>query len=126
MNELENSLQMKATSELQRYLKSNMFNKETAVIAQAILKERGAAIPEPIPEEALEESYSKARSNSNKKFLVVIFTIVGWAVYAYATGLFEEGQGKRLEHSVFVTGLFLATELGWIVLGSRGGSRRKK
>jgi hypothetical protein len=123
MNELESNLQKKESSELQRYLKNNMFNSESTVIAKAILKDRGATIPEAISEDVIDGNARKERSASNKKFLLVLVTIALWIVYGFATGLFETGQEKRFQNSIFIIGLFLASELGWIALGNRKGKK---
>jgi hypothetical protein len=119
MTDLEKNLQEKPTSELQNALKYNHLTEEASVIARAILEKRGAAIPELIPEETIEGNYEKARSNSNRNFLITIILICVWAGYGYITGEFEPGQEKRLNQSMLITFLLIASVWGWDVFGRK-------
>jgi hypothetical protein len=119
MTDLEKNLEQKPTSELQNSLKHNHLTNEASVIARVILEKRGAAIPEPIPEEVIEENHKKLRSNSNRNFLITIILICMWAGYGYITGEFEPGQEKRLNQSILITFLLIASVWGWDVLGKK-------
>jgi hypothetical protein len=119
MIDLEKNLEQKPTSELQNSLKHNHLTNEASVIARVILEKRGAAIPEPIPEEVIEENHKKLRSNSNRNFLITIILICMWAGYGYITGEFEPGQEKRLNQSMLITFLLIASVWGWDVLGKK-------
>src|SRR5437867_1278575 len=119
MTDLENSLQEKPTAELQHSLKFNRLTEEAAVVARAILERRGASIPEAVPEEVMEESFRKARSNSNRSLLITLVLLMFWAVYGYVTGQFEPGQQERLNQSMKITGLLIASVWGWGAFGKK-------
>lgn len=59
----------------------------------------------------------EAFADLRKAVKIVIIGVISWAIYAYFAGLFESRDDKRLEHSVFVAGLAIASALG--LLGRR-------
>ena len=105
------------SGELQNSLKHNHLTEEASVIARSIPEVRVAATPE----EVIEESYKKTRSNSSRNFLITIILICMWAGYGYITGKFELGQQERLNQSMLITFLSIASVWGWDVLGIRRG-----
>jgi hypothetical protein len=111
-NDLEARLRERATPDLQRALYRNELVPEAAAIARDILKERSASIPVSMTDGKIEAEQRSTRKRSEIKFWMIMCTIVGWIIYAFAFNLFDPENGARLQHSVYVTGLFLAMELG--------------
>ena len=119
MHSLESQLRERSSSELQHAILRNELVYEAAELAKAILKERGAAVPTPMEEAELEAEQQTSLRRSNAKFWVFAFTVVGWFAYATAFDLFAQSNGARLRNSVFVTGLLLAIELGFVKFGGK-------
>ena len=119
MPSLKENLQEKTTAELQNCIKYNLLIVDVASIARTILEERGAAIPEPVPEETIEANHKKTRGNSNRSFLITLVLICLWIGYALATGLFEHGQQNRLNRSMLVAFVAIASVWGWDVFGRK-------
>ena len=117
--DLKKKLEEKSTAELQHSIRYNNLTEQASAIACTILAERGAPIPDSISEEILEDRYKKARSNSNRSFLLTIVVLGTWAVYGYLTGLFELGDQERLNRSMLITFLSIASIWGWGVLGRK-------
>lgn len=117
--DLEKRLEEKPTNELQNSIMYNHLTEEASAIARTILEKRGAFIPEAIPEDVLEERHKKVRGNSNRSFLLTIVALCVWAGYGYITGQFEPGQEKRLNSSMLITFLSIASIWGWDVLGRK-------
>lgn len=114
MSDLEDRIRQRETEDLQKALYQNGLAPEAIEIAKVVLNERGASIPEPMSEEEVESEQRKLIKKSNYKFLTVVITIVGWAIYAAEFHLFDPSNGEKLQHSIFTVGLFLAFEFGWI------------
>lgn len=119
MTDLECSLQERSTAELQNSLKIKGLTDEAAAIAREVLRRRGANVPDSVPEEELEEGFIEAMSNSNRNFLITLALLVLWASYAFATGKFESGQQERLNQSIKITGLLIASVWGWSIIGKK-------
>lgn len=117
--DLKKRLEEKSTTELQHSIRNSHLTEQASAIARTILEERGAHVPEAIPEEVLEERYKKVRSNSNRSFLLTIVILCAWAAYGYLTGLFELGNQERLNRSMLITFLLIASIWGWNVLGKK-------
>ncbi|MES2365523.1 MAG: hypothetical protein V4563_06500 [Pseudomonadota bacterium] len=114
--DLEKKLEEKSTNELQNSIMNNHLTEEASAIAHAILAKRGASIPEAISEDVLEERYKKLRGNSNRSFVLTIVALCVWVGYGYITGEFDSGQEKRLNSSMLITFLSIASIWGWDVL----------
>ena len=116
--DIKKGLDEKSTAELQDAIRKRHLTEQACAIARAILEERDAPVPEPIPEEVLEEHDRKTRSNSNRSFVLTIVVLCIWAAYGYLTGLFV-GEQKRLDQSMLITFLFIASIWGWDVFGRK-------
>ncbi len=114
MHDLEERLRERSTEDLQGAFYRNELIPEASDIAKCILSERGVSIPMALTEEETNATHRAILRRSNVKFWLFVATIIGWFIYAEAFDLFASGNGERLQHSVFVTGLFLAIELGFV------------
>lgn len=111
-SDLEARLRERETPDLQRALYRNELVPDAAAIARDILKERSASIPVPMTDDEVEAEQRSSRKRSQMKFWMVVCTIVGWIIYAFAFNLFDPENGTRLQRSIYITGLLLAMELG--------------
>ena len=59
----------------------------------------------------------EAFADIRKAVIMVIIGVITWATYAYLAGLFESRDDKRLEKSVYMACLAIASALG--LLGRR-------
>jgi hypothetical protein len=116
--DIKKRLDEKSTAELQDAIRKRHLTEQAYAIARAILKERDAPVPKPISEEVLEEHDRKIRSNSNRNFVLTIIVLCIWAAYGYLTGLFV-GEQKRLNQSMLITFLFIASIWGWDWFGMK-------
>ena len=114
--ELKKRLEEKSTTELQHSIRNNHLTEQASAIARTILEERCAPVPEAIPKETLEERYNKAQSKTNRNFFLTFIILCIWAVYGYLTGLFEIGDQERLNRSMLIAFLSIASIWGWDAL----------
>jgi hypothetical protein len=104
MDNLADQLRNEETSVLQAKLRTNGYIEEAAEIARKLLRERGAAIPEPQTNEETELDTRKVLKRSNAKFIATVL----WVVSVWLFKLYE--PEKRAVF--FGTGLALAAVLG--------------
>ncbi len=117
--DLKKRLEAKSTTELQHSIQNNHLTEQASVLACTILKERGAPVPEAIPEEVLEDRYKKVRKNSNRSFFLTIVILCAWTAYGYLTDLFDLGNQERLNRSMLITFLLIASIWGWKALDKK-------
>jgi len=114
---LQKVLDEKTTQELQTAIETNGLTEEAAVVAKKILLQRGALVPDPTPEDELEEQHEEIRTRSNQKFLTTLALLLVWVFIAVVSGMFDAGQQARLNGSMKVFGLIIAAVWGWDLLG---------
>lgn len=105
MSDLENQLRERDTEYLQEALSRSLLVPEAAELARRILNERGASAPEPLTEAQIEGEQEAALQRSNRRLLLGVMMVVGWAIYALLAGLFDGQHNEQLGRSVFITGL---------------------
>ena len=104
MEDIEEQLRNEETAVLQEKLRTNSYVEAAAVLARAILAERGASAPVPQNEEEAEKAGRDAIERSTAKFLVV----VAWLTSVFVFKLYE--PEKR--YVLFASGVSVATFLG--------------
>ena len=119
MIELEKSLQERSTADLQTAITYRHLTEEASTLAREILKARGVTPPDALPEEMLEEGFNKSRENSNKNFLITVAMLLLWGGYGFISGQFEHGQQDRLNQSIRIRGLLIASVWGWSAVGRK-------
>jgi hypothetical protein len=110
--DIEKSLEEKSTTELQIAIRNSHLTEHASAIARAILEQRGVPIPGPIPEEVLEERHRTTLRNSNRSFVLTIIVLCLWIGYGLATELFEPGEQKRLNQSMLIAFVSIASIWG--------------
>ena len=118
--DIQSELTERGTQDLQEALRYDFLPPNQAEEAKSILAARGADIPAPMVESEIEADFHRKRRKSTLMLLSTLLVVAIWLAYSYFNGLFEPGQGVRLQQSVFYFGLALLASLGYL-----GGRRQR-
>ena len=111
--DIQSELTERDTKDLQQALRYSFLPPNQMEEAKAVLTARGADIPAPMAEAEIEADFHQKRRKSTLRLFSTVLAVVVWLVYSYFDGLFEPGQGARLQQSVFYFGLALLMSLGY-------------
>lgn len=79
MPTLTDTLKNESTADLQRKLRTNGLTTEAAQVAAQILRERGANVPAPLDDSAMEAQARRATKRSTAKFgAFIVWAAVAW------------------------------------------------